>query len=86
MQLDLFAEPLPIGREAWERRWPGLNSRYLAWCNALHRSPIQFDDIGGAAFTSWIGRKSAEFRKANGIARDFVPPEYDKAFTGFLWS
>jgi hypothetical protein len=55
-----MTEYLPTTREAWERDFPGLQTRYLAWCNAMRRLPSKPDMI---EFMCWINQRRAAYLK-----------------------
>jgi hypothetical protein len=69
-------------RADWETAWPDRQTRYLAWCNAMRRSPLSYSP----EYIAWINAKSAEFRALKGIKRDTVPEDMDEAFTAYLWT
>lgn len=73
----------PTTRAGWEADWPDRQTRYLAWCNATRRSPLDYD---GPAFIAWMDERFAAFRAKFGITLSgFFPPARDDDFDAFLW-
>ncbi len=86
-QAELELTPLPTTREEWEERYPGKNTRWLAWCNAMRKNP---ETAGGAEdnadFMGWTGRHAVDFRKARGMGRYQSFTEDDHVeWTEYLW-
>jgi len=74
---------LPTSRDDWADAFPDRQTRFLAWCNATRRHPLELEVMD---FMSWILERSAVFRRIRGIKGDSIPPSEAEAFTEFLWS
>ena len=67
-------------RDAMERDWPGLQTRYLAWCYATGRTPSDRSGIS-LPFTLWINGLAARYKTL--IKADCI--QNQDAFSEWLW-
>lgn len=70
----------------YEQRYPGLNSRWLAYCYAVDRHPT--DSIGPRVAeipVVWIGGRVDRAVAELGITRERLRPDEHQAVTDKLW-
>lgn len=69
----------------YERRYPGISSRWLAYCYAVGRHPTGMRPARSERPASWIGSHMARARAELGIATDALTEQQLAQCGDLLW-